>query len=100
MTIGCRAVRRSERQVAEARHLLAMRAHDAVDLCRAQDGAPLAGLAGAKEAFGVLGLLAEAVPPLLLLQHLEGGAANRPLQAVALRAQLQKAIDGGEALVR
>src|SRR5215470_17930756 len=90
---------RSGRQVAEAGHLVAMSLDHTVDLRPAERRAPLAGLAGAEEAVGDVGLLPEAAPLLLLLKNLERRAADRPLEAVARRAQLQEAIDRGEGLV-
>src|SRR5882672_11972138 len=60
------APRRSFRQIAEAGHLVAMSLDHSIDLRLAQHRAPLAGLAGAEEALGDVGLLAEAAPLLLL----------------------------------
>src|SRR6185295_18988352 len=90
----------SGRQVAEALHLVAMSVDHAVDLRPAQRRAPLAGLAGAEDALGDVGPLTEAASLFLLLQHLERRAADRPLETVARRAQLQEAIDRRECPVR
>ena len=88
------------RQIAEARHLLAVDLEDGGDLAGRQSFAPLVLAPDAEEAPGRVGLLAVAGDLLLGLQAVEGGELGRPGKRVWRRGDLEESGQRPEALDR
>src|SRR6185437_3874870 len=81
-------------------HLRAVRRDDRRRLLARQRLAPLPGLAFAEEGVGVGGALAEAVPPLLLLEDAERAELYRLLDARARRLDPEELDEGAEGAER